>query len=59
MLNEFYNNLFDEDKLLYSEMADFAIEPVISQSKKAFPGYEIKGISYPGVTTLAAIIRLN
>ncbi|OED02729.1 hypothetical protein A9239_14160 [Methanosarcina sp. A14] len=26
LLNEFYNNLSDKDKLLYSEMADFAIE---------------------------------
>lgn len=26
LLNEFYNNLSDEDKLLYSEIADFAID---------------------------------
>lgn len=44
LLKKFYNNLSDEDKLLYSEMADFAIELVISQSKKAFPGYEIRNI---------------
>jgi len=59
LLNEFTMTYLVEDKFLYSEVADFAIEHVISQSKKVFPGYEIKGISYPGVIKLATIIRLN